>query len=79
MSAAEVLERALTLSPDERASLAQSLLRSLPPGPAFYRDQSELGGDLQRRQDDIAAGKVESYDAAETIRRAREAVAQVRK
>jgi putative addiction module component (TIGR02574 family) len=79
MSVAEVLAHALALSPDERANLAQSLLRSLPAGPAFYRNESELGAELQRRQQEFAAEKQGTYSADETIRRAREAVAQVRK
>jgi putative addiction module component (TIGR02574 family) len=77
MSTAEVLEQALALPPDERASLAQSLLRSLPPGPAIYRTEAELVTELQRRQEKISSGKQSSYSAEETIRRAREAVSLV--
>jgi putative addiction module component (TIGR02574 family) len=78
MTIAEVLAHALALPPEDRATLAQSLLHSLPEGPAFYRSERELGTELQRRQEAIAGGGVPSYDAAETIRRARDAVAKVR-
>ena len=77
-TAAEILVHALALPPDERADLAHSLLHSLSDGPKVYRTEAELGEELSRRMERIASGKEEIFDASETLRRAREALARSR-
>ena len=75
---AEVLSDAMSLPPHERAAVAQSLLRSLPPGPQVFHSESQLARELQSRVDAISDGGVTTLPAEATLRRAREAVRQVR-
>jgi putative addiction module component (TIGR02574 family) len=77
-TASEILIGALTLPPEDRAAVAQSLLRSLPAGPQEFRSPSELSAELQRRLEDLASGQSTTLDAETTRCRAREAVRQVR-
>jgi putative addiction module component (TIGR02574 family) len=44
----ELLEAALTLSEDDRASIAEALLQTLPPEPDDW-DDDELASELDRR------------------------------
>jgi putative addiction module component (TIGR02574 family) len=44
----ELLEAALTLPEDDRASIAEALLQTLPPEPDEWDDQ-ELASELDRR------------------------------
>jgi putative addiction module component (TIGR02574 family) len=73
-TAAEILTHALALPPNERAGLAQSLLHSLPDGPAIYRTEAELATELNRRLEAIESGTMPTFTAEETLRRAREAL-----
>jgi putative addiction module component (TIGR02574 family) len=74
----EILTDALTLPPEDRAAVAQSLLRSLPAGPQEFRTPAELSAELHRRLEALASGKATTLDAETTLRRARDAVRQVR-
>jgi putative addiction module component (TIGR02574 family) len=76
---AEVLSDAMSLPPNERAAVAQSLLRSLPPGPQVFHTESQLARELQNRVEAVSQGGVATMPAEATLRRAREAVRQVRK
>jgi putative addiction module component (TIGR02574 family) len=77
-TAAEILVHALALPPSERAGLAHSLISSLPKGPKVYRNEVELAEELNRRLAAIEQGTMEMFDADESFRRAREALARSR-
>jgi len=78
MTVSDVLASALLLPPSERASLVHSLIDSLPSGPRVFASECEQAEELNRRIEETKAGAAPTYDAAETMRRAREAVRQVR-
>ena len=65
----EILTHALALPAIERATIAHSLLRSLPE-PRLYRTEEELAGEVDARMKEIESGRTEMFDAHETIRRA---------
>ena len=46
-----VLEAALSLPDEQRASIAEALLRTLPPDPDEW-DEDELASELDRRLDE---------------------------
>ena len=75
---AEVLQSALCLPPDDRATIAHELLKSLP-GPKVYQTEEELAAELNRRMQRIESGQETFYDAEDTLRRAREALARSRR
>jgi putative addiction module component (TIGR02574 family) len=75
---AGILNDAMALPPEERATIAQSLLRSLPPGPQVYRTPLELSSELESRLEALASGEATTVDAEATLRRAREAVRRIR-
>jgi putative addiction module component (TIGR02574 family) len=75
-TAAEVLQTALALSPQERAGIAQELLQSLPGGPVVYETEEQLATELSRRLQRIEDGQETFFTWEETIRRAREALAR---
>ena len=68
----------LALPPQERATIAQSLIRSLPTGPAEFQTEEQLSAELQRRLSAIESGQVTTLDAEEVQQRARESVKRVR-
>jgi putative addiction module component (TIGR02574 family) len=76
-TAAEILTHALALPPRERAELAQSLLHSLPDGPAVYSTEGDLAAELNRRMSAIEAVAMPTFSADGTICRAREALHRV--
>ncbi|MHB1561715.1 MAG: addiction module protein [Isosphaeraceae bacterium] len=45
----EVLEAALSLPEDQRASIAEALLRTLPPESDDWEEDDELASELDRR------------------------------
>jgi putative addiction module component (TIGR02574 family) len=77
-TASEVLASALALPPSERASLVHSLIDSLPAGPRVFTSERELAEELNRRIEETKSSSAPTFDAAETMRRAREAVRQAR-
>jgi putative addiction module component (TIGR02574 family) len=78
MSAAEILQSALSLPADDRATIAHELLRSLP-APKIYETEEELAAEINRRMGRIESGQETFYDAEDTLRRAREALARSRR
>ena len=74
-TAAEILVHALALPPDERAGLARSLLSSLPDEPRVFRTEGELQAELSDRLQQLRTGQMATYDADESLRRAKEALA----
>jgi len=79
MSSAEILEQALALPANDRASLVQVLIQSLPEAPRIFSTEDELADELERRIEETQSGAAPTFDASETMRRAREAVKQVRR
>jgi putative addiction module component (TIGR02574 family) len=78
MSSAEILEQALALPERERASLVHSLIISFPPSPRMYSSAQSLGDELNRRIEETKSGAAPTFDAADTMRRARQAIQQDR-
>jgi putative addiction module component (TIGR02574 family) len=71
-TAYDVIESAMALSPQERASIALRLLRSLEEAPARV-DDDRLATEVARRMAEVRAGSVALLDgpgAIESIRRA---------
>jgi putative addiction module component (TIGR02574 family) len=79
MSSAEIFKQALALPLNDRASLVHFLIESLPDAPRVYLTEDELADELERRIEDVKSGKVPTFDASETMRRAREAIQQIRR
>jgi putative addiction module component (TIGR02574 family) len=77
-TAAEILDHALALPPNERAGIVRSLLHSLPSAPVVYQNEQELAAELSRRMERIESGAEETFDADDTLRRAREALERSR-
>ena len=72
-TAHDVIESAMALSPQERASIALRLLRSLEETPARVDDDDRLATEVARRMAEVRAGSVALLDgpgAIESIRRA---------
>ncbi len=65
----EVLEKALTLSPQERGLLIDRLVDSLDEGPAEEGVEEAWAEEIKRRVDDIRSGKVEMIPGEEVRRR----------
>ena len=78
-TATEVLASALLLPANERASLVHSLIQSLPAGPRVFTSEHELAVELEQRIEETKSGAAPTFDAADTMRRAREAVRQVQR
>jgi hypothetical protein len=75
---AEFINQALAMPAPDRARIAQALLDSLPHPPRFVCSEAELGKMLQSRIEAVQSGVEQSLDSGEALRRAREAVRQVR-
>lgn len=67
-SAAEVLEAALALPEDRRASVAEKLLASLD-GDVDADAETEWGAEIERRVARIAAGQANSVSMNESLSR----------
>jgi putative addiction module component (TIGR02574 family) len=67
----ELTEQALSLPPDERVTLAESLLLTIDGGDDQRVDEAILK-DLERRLQDFREGKVKGIPAEEAFRRIRE-------
>ena len=65
----EMLEKALTLSPQERGLLIDRLVDSLDEGPAEEGVEEAWAEEIKRRVDDIRSGKVEMIPGEEVRRR----------
>jgi putative addiction module component (TIGR02574 family) len=65
----EVLEKALSLSPQERGLLIDRLVDSLDEGPAEEGVEEAWDEEIKRRVNDIRSGKVEMIPGEEVRRR----------
>jgi putative addiction module component (TIGR02574 family) len=77
-TAAEILNHALALPVSERASIAHSLLQSLPTEPVLYTTEEQMAAELSRRMEAIENGTMETFPFEDTMRRAREALERSR-
>ena len=66
---AELLKRALALSPEARAALAGSLLESLDEEPGEEGAEAAWKEEIKRRIEEIDSGKVEMIPYQEVRRR----------
>ena len=67
--ASEVLEKALSLSTEERGFLIDRLIQSLDGGPPEEGVEEAWGEEVKRRVDDIRSGKAEMVSGDEVRRR----------
>jgi putative addiction module component (TIGR02574 family) len=65
----EVLEKALTLSAQDRGLLIDRLIESLDEGPAEEGVEEAWGEEIKRRVDDIRSGKTKMIPSDEVRRR----------
>jgi putative addiction module component (TIGR02574 family) len=65
----EVLEKALTLSTQERGLLIDRLIESLDEGPAEQGVEEAWAGEIKRRVDDIRSGKVKMIPGEQVLRK----------
>jgi putative addiction module component (TIGR02574 family) len=65
----EVLEKALTLSTQDRGLLIDRLIESLDEGPAEEGVEEAWSEEIKRRVDDIRSGKVKMIPYKEVRRR----------
>jgi putative addiction module component (TIGR02574 family) len=56
----EILEKALTLSAQERGLLIDRLVESLDDGPAEEGVEAAWGEEIKRRVDDVRSGRAET-------------------
>jgi len=64
--AEQILERAMTLSPAERVPAAEELLRSVE-SPQQAEIDTEWEAEIERRIEELDAGKVQTRPAREVI------------
>ncbi len=64
----EILERALTLSTQERGLLIDRLVESLDEGPAEAGVEAAWDGEIKRRVDDIRSGRVKTIPGEQVLR-----------
>jgi putative addiction module component (TIGR02574 family) len=64
----EVLEKALTLSTQERGLLIDRLIESLDEGPSEVGVEEAWADEIKRRVDDIRSGKVELIPSEQALR-----------
>jgi putative addiction module component (TIGR02574 family) len=65
----EVLQRALTLSSQERGLLIDRLIESLDEGPAEEGVEEAWAHEIKRRVDDVRSGKVKMIPGEQVLRR----------
>jgi putative addiction module component (TIGR02574 family) len=64
----ELLEKALTLSTEERGELAARLIDSLDDGPAEEGVEEAWQEEINRRMDDIRTGRVKTIPGEQVLR-----------
>ena len=64
----EVLEKALTLSTQDRGLLIDRLIESLDEGPAEEGMEEAWAEEIKRRVDDIRAGKIKMIPGERVLR-----------
>ncbi|MFZ0732595.1 MAG: addiction module protein [Candidatus Sulfotelmatobacter sp.] len=67
--ASAILKKALSLPPEARAAIADSLLESLEASPTDEDVEAAWAEEIKRRIDDIDAGKVQLIPYEEVRRR----------
>ena len=67
--ASDVLEKALTLSTQERGLLIDRLIESLDEGPAEAGVEEAWAEEIKRRVEDVSSGNVEMIPGEEVRRR----------
>ena len=67
--ASDLLEKALSLSPQERGLLIDRLIESLDEGPVEAGVGEAWAEEIKRRVDDVRSGKVEMIPGEEVRRR----------
>jgi putative addiction module component (TIGR02574 family) len=65
----EVLEKALTLSTQDRGLLIDRLTESLDEGPAEEGVEEAWAEEIKRRVDDIRSGKVKTIPGEQVLRK----------
>jgi putative addiction module component (TIGR02574 family) len=65
----EVLEKALTLSTQDRGLLIGQLIESLDEGPAEEGVEEAWAEEIKRRVDDIRSGKVKTIPGEQVLRK----------
>ena len=65
----EVLEKALTLSTQDRGLLIDRLIESLVEGPAEEGVEQAWAEEIKRRVDDIRSGKVKTIPGEQVLRK----------
>jgi putative addiction module component (TIGR02574 family) len=65
----EVLQRALTLSSQERGLLIDRLIESLDDGPAEEGVEEAWAHEIKRRVDDVRSSKVKMIPGEQLLRR----------
>jgi putative addiction module component (TIGR02574 family) len=65
----EVLEKALTLSTQDRGLLIDRLIESLDDGPAEEGVEEAWAEEIRRRLDDVQSGRVKTIPAEQVLRR----------
>jgi len=64
----EVLEKALTLSTQDRGLLIDRLIGSLDEGPAEEGVEEAWAEEIKRRLDDVRSGKVKTIPGEQVLR-----------
>jgi putative addiction module component (TIGR02574 family) len=64
----EVLEKALTLSTQDRGLLIDRLIESLDEGPAEEGVEEAWAEEIKRRLDDVRSGKVKTIPGEQVLR-----------
>ena len=64
----EVLEKALTLSTQDRSLLIDRLIESLDEGPSEEGVDEAWAGEIKRRVDDIRSGKTKMIPGEQVLR-----------
>jgi putative addiction module component (TIGR02574 family) len=65
----EVLEKALTLSTQDRGLLIDRLIESLDDGPAEEGVEEAWAEEIKRRVDDIRSGKIKMIPGEQVLRK----------
>jgi putative addiction module component (TIGR02574 family) len=77
--ASELLEKALTLSTQDRGLIIDRLTRSLDEGPAEEGVEAAWSDEVKRRVEEIQSGKVEMIPGEEVDRRLAARLSHARK
>ncbi len=71
-SPAVLLDQAMELPPDQRKELAIQILASVDDGPYPPLSKEQFEAELLKRMQEVESGNVETVDAFEALKEARE-------